>query len=275
MVGVPANGEVRYRRLGQGRLRGHNGRGDGGDIQYNDQQSAGDVEHDHDRHHHTGHPADALDAPQDDQCRKNHQGQSGNGEWYMKRGFNRVGDGIGLDHVADAESGHRRKHGKQGAQPFPAQALGDVIHGAAAHIPLGVPCSVFDRQHRFAVLGGHPHQPGHPHPEQRAGASGGNGRGHTGNVAGAHGGRKGRHQGLKMGDVAGFFRIFLAFHQGQPQGIPELPELETPQGDGQIKSGAHQENQHRRPPDKGPEFADQHFDGLENACFHSFLPFLG
>ncbi len=78
---------------------------------------AEDVENDHKRHQEFGDLADLFNAADDDHGRCHHQDEAGHRGWNMIGCLDRVGDGVGLDHVADAEGGDGGEDRENGAQP--------------------------------------------------------------------------------------------------------------------------------------------------------------
>ncbi len=84
-----------------------------------------------------------------------------------------MGDGVGLDHVARAESSDsraQREHiGQRPKALFHAEF--NVIHGAAADIAIGINFAMHDGQGAFGVLDGHTEKGRNPHPKNRARAA--------------------------------------------------------------------------------------------------------
>ena len=168
----------------------------------------------------------------------------GGGDKGLDGGIDRVGDITDLHGVADAEGGQAAQYAEYRAQPLPvlAQAVLDVVHGAAYPVAQDIALPVFHRQQHLGVLGGHTQQGGHPQPEDRSRAAQGDGGGDTGDVAGAYGSRQGGGQGLEGGNLAGLGLLFfehLAY--GVLHGIAELPELEALQAHRQDDARAHQQ----------------------------------
>jgi hypothetical protein len=160
----------------------------------------------------------------------------------------RLGDLVRLHHVADAEAGQHAEHGEGNRQPVPvpAQAIADVVHGAADVVAQFVALAVADRQQRLGVLGGHAHQRDHPHPEQRAGAADQDGAGHAGDVARPHRGRQRGHQGPPTGDIAG--TLGGAALPQQPEGIAQVAQRGEAQAEHQVQAGAADQHQQGRTP---------------------------
>lgn len=237
----------RHRLEGAGHDHGQDA-GDLGDVHEDDSQRAQHVEGDHDGHQQGGHAADAAHTADDDGGGQAHEHDTGDAGSDGKAVVEGVSHGIGLHHAADAEGGDGREEGEQGRQPFPAQPARDVVHGAAAEGAVLVLHAVFHGQHGFGVFGGHAHEAGHPHPEQGTGAADVDGRGHTGDIAGAHGGRKGHHQSLEVGDVAlGLPVGGLADDEGEC--VDQMTELQGSQGKGQPQARADQKDHQWPSPD--------------------------
>ena len=97
-------------------------------------------------------------------------------------------DGVDLGGVAGAEDRQHAKQGIERSQPFPfgAEAVFNVVHGAADVFALGVFLPEVNGEHYLGEFGTHSQKRGTPHPEHRARAANGNGTGYTGDVAGAH-----------------------------------------------------------------------------------------
>ena len=140
----------------------------------------------------------------------------------------RVGDGVRLHQVPDAEGSHGGQAGKHDPQPAPAEAPLDVVHGPSRHGVAIVGDAVLHGQHRFSELGGHPDQTGHPHPEEGAGATGRNGGGDARDVAGANSRRQGRHERLIVRDVPRASWL-VANDQRESQTRYERGELQAPE----------------------------------------------
>src|SRR5690606_29554660 len=110
------------------------------------------------------------------------------------------GDVVGLDaggeQPVEAERGRRRHCG----QPLPSQAAFDVVGDAAPQPAVDLPL-VDLGERRLDEREGGADQRHHRHPDQGAGAAGGDGGGHPGDVADADPAGQGQHQRLEGGDA--------------------------------------------------------------------------
>ena len=215
-----------------------------------------------------GEPADRLDAAEDHRRRRRPRCTRPLTQGGMpKEPSSAVGHRVGLHHVADAEGRHRGEQREQPAQalaqPRPADAARQVVHRPAGLLAARVGAAELDRQHRLGELGGHAHQAGHPHPEQRAGTAERDRRRHADDVAGADGRRQRRHQRLEVGDVP-LGALLAAHDQPQPERVPQLGELQAAQPDRQEQPGQQQQrNQQKRAPDEAAKALHQC-----GQCFH-------
>ena len=223
--------------------------------------------------------SDALDAPQHHHRhhggqhqthRQTHGGRTlGPGEAH-----HRTGDLAALGDVADAEAGQHPQNGKQHRQPFPvfAQTVFNVVHGAAVVHPVFVLVAEPDGQSDLGVFGAHAQKSGYPHPEHRPRAADEDGAGDAGDVAGAHGaGQRGAHrlEGRQILPVVRPRRPEQSSHR-VAQDIPEPAHLDAPGAHRQPGAGAHQKQQHHRPPGKIVQHPVDRLDALQQ-FFHSFF----
>lgn len=97
--------------------------------------------------------------------------------------------GADLGGVAHAEGCHHAKGTEESTQPGPlfTQTVFDVIHRPAPEASLAVRFPVPDGQDHLCIFDYHAQESCHPHPENGAGSTNGNGPCYTGNVAGAYG----------------------------------------------------------------------------------------
>jgi hypothetical protein len=140
------------------------------------------------------------------------------------------------------------------------KAVLDGVHRAADLFAMVVGLAEVHRQQHLGVLGSHADQRRHPHPEQRTGATDGDGRGHAGDVAGAHRRRQRRHQcrvGTDVAPSAGFGVAALPDHAETGADAQHRHQL---QAQLQEQAGAEDQHQHRRSPD---EVVDRRDDGSE------------
>ena len=162
-------------------------------------------------------------------------------------------DGVHLGGVAGAEDGEHPEEGIEAGQPFPlgAQAVLDVVHGAADVFSPVVALPVVDGQHYLGEFGAHAQEGGAPHPEHRAGTADGHGSRHAGDVARTHGAGQSRTHRLEGADGAvlgGFPFKYLA--QGGFHGLPESPNLNASGAEGQQQAHAHNADDGGHAPDK-------------------------
>src|SRR5699024_9891634 len=113
----------------------------------------------------------------------------------------------------------------------------------------------------------HAEQTGHPHPEQRSGAADADGGGHADDVAGADGRSQRRRQRLELRDVALGSGV-LALEQAQAQRGQQLGELQTPEPDRQVESGAQQQgDEQERTPDESADRIEEFGDSIHRRHF--------
>ena len=93
--------------------------------------------------------------------------------------------------------------------PVLAEAVLDVVHGAAYPVALVVALAEVYGQGDLSELGAHSEQGGYPHPEDRAGAAEGDSAGNAGDISGADRRRKGGTHGLEgsYAALAGFLLV--------------------------------------------------------------------
>jgi len=201
-----------------------------------------------------------------------HRDHAGDPHRHAESGFHGLRHAIDLHHVADTETGQPAEDGEGAAQPEPllAQAVLDGVHRPADMLAAVVLLAVVHGQHHFAVLGGHAHQGGAPHPEQRARPAEEDGGGDAGDIAGTDSGRQAGHQRLEGTDLAigaGLVPAPLP-HQAETTGNgPPGHELEA---DHQEQPGAEDQHQDRWAPYQRVDFIDQiiqklHVDSV--CCF--------
>ena len=111
---------------------------------------------------------------------------------------------------------------------------------------VGIDFTILDGQQALGILGGHAEEGGDQHPEQSAGAAGGNGGGHADDVAGADGGGKGGTQSAEARDLT-FAPLFVLDHE--LQGLAQVSHLEEPDPEGQPHAAGDDQNDQRYAPD--------------------------
>ena len=186
------------------------GGGDFSDIEQQHQQADGDIENGHERHQPRSPQGDALDAAEQHGTDQHHERYGGDQRCDVEFVVEGGGDGVGLHHIADAETGDgaEDREGDGEPAPFGAQAVADVVHGAADPVAGFVFFAELHGADCFGIFGGHADQSCHPHPEQGSGAAEGDGCGHTDDVTRADGGGQRGHEGAEGGDVASLL-VFL------------------------------------------------------------------
>ena len=195
-----------------------------------DDQAAGHVDDRHHRHHDGGNPADIFDAAEDNHAGEQRQGDTGGQRVDIERFLQVSGNGVGLDGIADAESGDRAEQGEQHPQPFLPQSPLQIIHRTARHLAVLVNHPVFDGQHPFGVLGSHAECRRDPHPEQRARPADRDRGGNADDVSRTDGCGQGHHQCLEVADIA--LLIGFGTDKGFVQSVAQHSDLQTAQPDG-------------------------------------------
>ena len=176
-------------------------------------EAAEQIERGHDRHDLFREGGDAAHAAEEHEGGERGDDHAHGDGRHGEGGLERSGDGVGLHHVADEAEGDDDRNGEEHRQLPAAEALGDVVGRAAGDVALIVLGLVGLGEHGFCEDGGHAEEGRDPHPEDGAGAAHGDGRGRSGEVAGADLRGDGRGEGLE-GAHAVFARPFAV--QGQP-----------------------------------------------------------
>ena len=168
--------------------------------------------------------------------------------------------GVDLGHVAYAEGRKHSEQCKQRAQPDPflAEAVLDVVHGAAYPVALVVALAEVYGQGDLSELSAHSEQGGYPHPENRAGAAEGDSAGNAGDISGADRRRKGGTHGLEgsYGALAGFLLV-EDLADGGLHYVAEPLELYPAAANRVIHAGAYQKD-HARP---------AHYDAVKEGVY--------
>ena len=229
------------------------------DVCGDDDEGTDDVDDGHERHELARHRTYAGHAADDDDGDEHEHDHGGDDRRNAEGGVQSVGDGMGLRHVADAEAADAAEESEERAEPGPffAEAVLDVVHGAAHDVSGGGDFAVFLSQHGFRVLGGHAHHGGAPHPEEGAGAAGEDGGGHTGNVAHAHGGGQGGHECLERGEFSMNVGILGASLPGETEAFTETGPGKEAQTEGKIEARSENEGHHDRSPDVAVQYLDE------------------
>ena len=237
--GVAGEGGAKHHLDDRGELLGVGDEDDGraqqvgqaheGDEELGDVRDARDAAEDH-------------DGGEDDDRDPAHVGGDAEG------GLDRLGDAVGLDHVADAEGGEGGEEGEHGAEPGRPEAVLEDVHRPAAPRPLVVLLAVGDGEDDLGELRAHAEEAGDDQPEEGPRAADRDGGRDAGDVPDAdgrgEGGRhrlEGRHRARRVG-----LREDLA--QDLPERLPEPPELHAAGEDREVEAGAHEEGHRHRPP---------------------------
>lgn len=194
-------------------------------IKEDDDQAPQDIARGHQRHQPLGHMGQAFEAAQGDNEDQHHQRQTGGGMGDTKVFHHNAANGVGLDEVA-ADNLEHHKAGAEHRHPFGVEAVLDVVHRAAYILALFVLLAVEHTQNDLAVLGGHPQQGHHPHPEDGPHSPGDDRRGDPDDVAAAHAGGHRRAEGLEGGDGPRLLGILLlAEHRFQQCRLDDVREF--------------------------------------------------
>ena len=226
-------------------------------VQHQDHQRSRHVDPCHDRREDAGDGADATDAADDDREHDGRGDQARHPRGDPEGREHRVGHGVGLDRVA----GHEGRHAEQDREdhrqrlPLVAEAALDVVHRPASYgaFPfLGVVIGARDRavvlgQRDLGVLGRHAEKRGDPHPEERAGTTEVNRDRHAGDVADPYRGRQRRGERLEVRDIARLVRV-VVLARGDGNAVAESPNLQEPEIEGQVQTGADQGDHDQRQP---------------------------
>ena len=174
------------------------------DIEDDDDGGDQDVDQGHERGHHLGDAGDPLEPTQ-----HNGPGQGDEGHAHHPRpdrghgGAQDLRQGVGLHHDHRDPHAHNAHDGEGGAPGPRAQAVLDVVGGAAVEGEVAAALLEDLRQGRLDEARRHADQGHGPHPEQGARPAGDNGQGDAGDVADAHAGGQPHGEGLEGGDAAG------------------------------------------------------------------------
>ena len=237
-------------------------------IDHQHDQRREDIESRHQRHQPSGNLGNPLDTAKKHRANEQCYDDTRIEMWDAEVGVQRVGDGIGLHHVADAETGNAGKQREGDGEPAPVRphAVLDVIHRPADKIAILVSLAEPHGTDGFGIFGRHADKSRHPHPEDGTRAAEEDGRRHTGDVAGADGRRQRGHQGVEGGDVTGVITGDATLTQ-QGKAERDLHYRQEPQANRQEQPGAEDQDQHGNAPYDSVHGTDKFGD-----CFHlSFL----
>ncbi len=244
--------------------RGENeakGRQDGAGMADEHIDAARDVEDSHGGHELFRHTGDAPHTAEKDQGRQRRHHGAHEELVHAQGAVERLGNGVGLHHVADEAQGHDDGNGEKDREwPVPgAHAARDVPGRSAHHMALAVGGFVDLGQNGLGKDGRHAEKGRQPEPEERPRPPKHHGRGRASHIARAHLGGNGRGQGLK-GAHAALVRPAPeeagAAHE-IAQGKAELAYLHETQAQGIEQARAAQKrNEEERAPEKAVEIGD-------------------
>ena len=252
-------------------------------VDDHDAQCQHDVEQCHERHQLFGDAADALDAAQQ---HHGHHHSHHHAHDEVDRGQDAVqaaavgqqgrvdgcDDGVDLGGVAGAED---RQHAEQRVQhreelPPAAEAVFNIVHGAAHQLAVFVPLAEMHGQRHFGEFGTHAQQSRAPHPEHRTRPADGDRARHTGDVAGADGSGQRRTHCLERSHRAVGGILFAEDAANDRfDGIGEFPELQKACPHTEQQAHADDADHRRDAPDKAVDRLIDGRDGFE----HTFTPF--
>ena len=196
----------------------------------------------------------SLEASGGDRENQNHQEDTGDELRYMKMILHDTADRVRLDEItADdlddhEDSTERREH--RGVEAVP-----DVVHRTSCVVPILILHTIEKTENDFAVFRRHADEGRHPHPENRAEASGEHRRGDTDDVSTADAGRDRGAERLKRGDggiIAVFSgRLFLPpwLQQRLPHDVWETTDLDEAAENGIEQADAEEDEQKPVSPD--------------------------
>ena len=235
-------------------------------VHEDDHEAAHHVEQRHHGHDFLRCPGQALDAAQeyhDRQHRHDDADQIRAQAECVVKGF---ADGIGLHHVAHEpkgqNDGNREEHGQHLAQRA-GEGLADVIDGTARHGTIRTDGLGLLRQHRLGVDRRHAKEGADPHPEDRAGAAGNDGRGSSCDVARSD--LCGNGSGQRLKSVHAVLARLAAIQRKAGKHVlharAKAPDLHKPQPDGKVDAGtAKQKQQYPVPENLVDDGHDVHDD---------------
>ncbi len=196
----------------------------------------------HQRHHQFGHFGDGTDAAEDHHAAQQHQADADVQRLQMEGDGGGLGDGVGLYGVEHQTERDDQEDGEQHAHPAHAETFFHVIGRATAVVAVIVFGFVELSQRAFHKGGGHADKRHHPHPEDGAGAAGGEGNGDAGQVTGADARRQRGTERLKRGDAGAV--AFIAVFQHREH-VAEVAKLDKAGTQREVDAGAEQQiNQH-------------------------------
>ena len=187
---------------------GHDGgdhAGHFGDVQDDDDKGHEQVGSSHEGHEPAAEGGDALDAAEDDHAGDGSEGDADGILVDAELGVQGVGDGVGLHRVEAHAEGHGNEDGEERGRLGIAEAVLDVVGGAAAEAAGERIAYLVDLGERaFHKAGSGAEQSDDPHPEDGAGAAYHDSDGDAGDVAHTHTGSGTDAEGLEGADMTAF-----------------------------------------------------------------------
>jgi hypothetical protein len=224
-------------------------------VHEQDRETAEHVEAAHEGHDHPGDLADASDAADDHEPHQEGEHDTeGHGalrpvEEGQHRGHLRVRL-VGLEHVAAADAAadaHQREHHGQGAaraSPAPfGEAVLQVVHGPAGHVPVGAHHPVHLAQRALCELRAHAQEASDDHPEDGSRPAQPDRYGDTRDVAEAYGGGERSGERLKVGDLARIIGLRVAAAHAR-DGVAEGAQVDELEAQGEEQGAQDQPENH-------------------------------
>ena len=251
---------------------GLEGFGNGGDVGKDDHKAAEHVQHSHDGHELFGHAGDALGTADEDEAAKHGHEDTGMDGVEAEGGLAGGADGVGLHHVAHEAAGKDDGNGEEHGQSLTEGALeggADVVGRAAHGFAVFVGFLILKGEHGFGIVGGHAEEGAEPHPEDSAGAAGGDGGSRTGDVASAHLSGNGGGEGLEgaHAGLIGAFAMQGCVAEEALEGVAELANLDEAQAEGVENTGAAEEEEK----EPAPQYVIDGIDKGSNEFHDKFL----
>ena len=159
-------------------------------MDYQNQQRGRDIQQSHKGYQFASNHCDTFNTAQQHGAYQYGHNQSADQCGHCKVGFQHLGNRIRLHCVGQPKACQGTKQGKSHTQPFPvaAEAIFNIVHGAAYFAPQLIGLAIIDRQHRLGILGSHTHKGSTPHPEKRPWATQTYGSCHPGDITHTYGG---------------------------------------------------------------------------------------
>ena len=211
-------------------------------VAEDDGERAQDVHHSHERHHLFGKARDTAHAADEDEAGNGKDENAGSPLRNLKGFVEAVGNGVGLNHVADEAERDDDRDGKEGRKGLVVEAAADIEGRAAHNLAVCVTSTEHLSERSLGKNCSHAEESGKPHPEDGAGTAHGNGRGNAGEVAGADlcGNRSGERLEGTHTVLARLIAKECDAAEDLAEGLSEAADLNETQLDGEINASAHQ-----------------------------------